>query len=346
MPSPVTTNGVAGREFDVLRATLHEQEIRRVIGVPVEGDLVVDGLAPLHAAEDRCLYFVHNEVTTAVREALAARHGCIVIAPQGSRLAEGLESCRVLEVARPRTAMADVLAFIRDEHRQSPWVEARKISPKAIISPLAVVEGNVDIGESAVVEPFCTIGPDVVIGRGCVLRAGVRIYPRVSIGEWTVIGANAVIGSEGFGFVRDEAGHKRRIPHLGGVMIGSSVEIGALAVVQQGTMTPTIIEEHVKIDDNVEVGHNACVGRGASVTGGVVIGGSAVIEADAWIGINSSIRDGRRVGSRALVGMDVSVQEDLADDIIARAPRPDVQPRPDDHDRLSIGFTGRPRPIR
>ena len=173
-----------------------------------------------------------------------------------------------------------------------------------------------------------------------------RIYPRVSIGAGTVIGANAVIGSEGFGFVRDEDGNKTRIPHLGGVIIGNSVEIGALAVVQQGTMTPTIIEEHVKIDDNVEVGHNARVGRGASVTGGVVIGGSAVIEADAWIGINSSIRDGRRVGTRALVGMDVSVQEDLADDVVARAPRPDVQTRPDDDDRLSIGFTGRPRPIR
>ena len=179
------------------------------------------------------------------------------------------------------------------------------------------------------------------------LRAGVRIYPRVSIGEWTVIGANAVIGSEGFGFERDEAGDKRRIPHLGGVIIGNSVEIGALAVVQQGTMTPTIIEEHVRFYDNVEVGHNARVGRGASVTGGVVIGGSAVVEADAWIGINSSIRDGRRVGSRALVGMDVSVQEDFwQTDIVARAPRPDVQTRPDYYDRLSIGFTGRPRPIR
>jgi UDP-3-O-[3-hydroxymyristoyl] glucosamine N-acyltransferase len=100
-----------------------------------------------------------------------------------------------------------------------------------------------------------------------------------------------------------------------------------------------------KIDDNVEAGHNARVGRGASVTGGVVIGGSAVIEAGAWIGINSSIRDGRRVGSRSLVAMDVSVQEDLADDVVARAPRPDVRTRPDSDDRASTGFAGRADPI-
>ncbi len=171
------------------------------------------------------------------------------------------------------------------------------------------------------------------------MRAGARIYPRVSIGEESVIGANAVIGSEGYGFVRDEVGNKARIPHLGGVIIGSHVEIGALSMVQYGTISPTTIEDHVKIDDNVEVGHNARVGRGASITGGVVIGGSAVIEAEAWVGINSSIRNGRRVGHRALVGMDVSVQKDLADDAVARAPRPEVGVRRGDDNAKAIGFT-------
>lgn len=322
----------------MLRAPLHEQEIRRVIGVPGDGDLVLDGLAPLHAVEDRCLSFVNRAITTDIREALAMRRGCILIAPHGFTLQNGLESCRVLETARPRVAIADVLAFIRDEDRQAPWVFARRISPTAVVSPLAVIEGNVEIGDGAIIEPFCTIGGNVSIGRGSTVRAGARVYPRVRIGDLTVVGANAVIGSEGFGFVRDEAGNKRRIPHLGGVVIGASVEIGALAVVQYGTITPTIIEDCVKIDDNVEIGHNVHVGRGASVTGGVVVGGSAVIEADAWIGINSSIRDGRRVGARALVGMDASVQENLPDGGIARAPRPDVRTRPDDDDLASIGF--------
>ena len=125
--------------------------------------------------------------------------------------------------------------------------------------------------------------------------------------------------------MRDEAGNKTRIPHLGGVVIGSHVEIGALSVVQYGTISPTVIEDYVKIDDNVEVAHNVRIARGTSVTGGVVIGGSAVIHADAWIGINSSIRDGRRVGSRALVGMDASIQDDVPDNAVARAPRPHVR---------------------
>jgi UDP-3-O-[3-hydroxymyristoyl] glucosamine N-acyltransferase LpxD len=323
----------------LLRATLHEQEIRRAIGVPGTGDLVVDGLAALDAVADRCLYFIDREVAIAIRDSLAARKGCIAIVRHGSALVGELGACRVLETAQPRAAIARVLDFIRAVRRQPPWVDARKIAPGAVVSPLAVVEGNVEIGEGAVVEAFCTVGPDVRIGRGSLLRAGVRVYPRVSVGEESVIGANAVIGSEGFGFVRDERGDKIRIPHLGGVIIGSHVEIGALSVVQYGTISPTIIQDHSKIDDNVEVGHNAHVGRGASITGGVVIGGSAAIGAEAWIGINSSIRNGRRVGYGALVGMDVSVQQDIADNAVARAPRPDIGIRRDEGDGAAIGFT-------
>lgn len=149
-----------------------------------------------------------------------------------------------------------------------------------------------------------------------------------------------MVGHAGYGFVRDEIGNKTRIPHLGGVVIGSHVDIGALVTVPSGTITPTGIEDYAKFDDHFHVAHGVRVARSASVTAAVVIGGSAVIEAEAWVGINSSIRDGRRVGSRALVGMDVSVQQDLADNAVARAPRPDVRIRPED-DRAAIGFEDR-----
>jgi len=324
----------------MLRATLQEKEIRRVIGLPAEGQRVVDGVAPLDAAEDRCLYFINQKVTTPIREFLALRHGCIVIASSGSALASALGDCLVLEAADPRAAVAKVLGFIQTERRQRPWVSTRTIAPSAVISPLAVVEGNVEIGDGAVIEPFCVVGDDVRVGRGSILRSGVRVYPRVAIGDESVIGANTVVGHEGYGFVRDEIGNKTRIPHLGGVVIGSHVEIGALVTVQSGTITPTLVEDYAKIDDHVHVGHNVRVERSASVTAAVVIAGHAVIAAEAWIGINSSIRDGRRVGSRALVGMDVSVQQDLSDNTVARAPGPDVRIRPDD-DRTAIGFTER-----
>lgn len=340
LPLAITTRDALVRGFDVLRATLHENEIRRLIDVAGEGNRVVDGLAPLGAAEDRCLYFINNTVTEAVRESLAIRRDCIVITPSDSALRGELGDCLVLEVKDPRVAITKVLAFVKAELRQKSWVTERKVAPDAVISPFAVVDEHVEIGSGVVIEPFCFVGSDVSIGRASILRSGVRIYSRVAIGDESVIGANTVVGHQGYGFVRDELGNKTRIPHLGGVVIGSYVEVGALVTIPSGTIMPTTIEDHAKVDDHVHVAHNVHVGRGASVTAGVVIGGSAVIDTEAWIGINSSIRDGRRVGARSLVGMDVSLQQDLGENCVARAPRPEVKMRPAD-DSAGIGFTKR-----
>ena len=325
----------------MVRATLHEQEIRQAIGVPGEGDAVVDGLASLDEPHDRYLYWCNERGAVTARESLAPRMGCIVIAPNGSGLVGELGDSRILEVPDPRAALAKVLAQIEALGRQPAWVDERYISPRARISPHAVVEGEVTIGDGVEIEPFCTVGPDVSIGRGSVLRAGVRVYPRVSIGEESFVGTNSVIGLEGSGHVRDEAGNTTRIPHLGGVVIGSHVEIGALAGVESGAITPTTIEDHATVGGMTAVAHGARVERGATIAGGVVLAGSSVVGAEAWVGINSTVREGRRIGSRALVGMDVSVQEDLPDDAIARAPRPDVAKRPPDDDRAAIGFASR-----
>lgn len=324
----------------MLRATLHENEIRRLVGAHGEGARVVEGVATLDEAFDRCLYFINNKVADAVREPLAARRGCVVIAPKGSALAGEWGDCLVLEADDPRAAITRVLDFIRAERRRQPFVTERVIAPSAVISPLAVVEGCVEIGEGAVVEPFCMVGPEVRIGRGSIIRSGARVFPLVSVGDESVVGANSVIGHEGYGFVRDADGNKTRMPHLGGVFIGSHVEIGALVTVLCGVIAPTVVEDYAKVDDHVHVGHNVRVARSASVTAAVVLGGHCSVGEEAWVGMNSSIRDGRRVGSRALVGMDVSVQHDLPDETVARAPRPDVRKRPE-YDPAAIGFKQR-----
>jgi UDP-3-O-[3-hydroxymyristoyl] glucosamine N-acyltransferase len=328
----------------MVRARLHEQEIREAVGAPGPGDLVVEAVAPLAQIEDRCVCFVNGEPEPETRESLARSAGCIVIAPAGSSLAGELRSSRVLESDDPRAAMARVLNLIRELGRQPPWVEAPSIAPGARISPLAAIDGHVRIEDGVEIGPFCTIGPDVSIGRGTVLHAGVRVYPRVSIGEQSSIGANSVIGLEGFGFVRDEAGHKTRMPQLGGVAIGSHVEIDALGLVQGGAIATTVVEDHAKIDSLVLVGHGVRVGRGATVTAGSVLAGSSAVGEEAWLGINTSLREGRRIGARALVGMDSSVQHDLPDDALTRAPRPEVEARSAGDERSAIGFAGRKRP--
>lgn len=321
----------------MLRVTLHETEIRRAIGLSEEGTRIVNGLASLDAMQDQCLYFINRTITETMRESLATLRDSIVIVSRGVDIGNGLGNCVVLETGNARFAISRILKFIKDEQRTPQWVTERKVAASASVSPLAFVDERVEIGPDAVIEPFCVVDEDVRIGRGCVIRSGVRIHSRVTIGDETVIGPNSVVGHQGFGFVRDEAGDKIRIPHLGGVVIGSQVEIGALVTVASGTIASTIIEDGAKIDDHVHVGHNARIGKRASLTAGSIIGGSTIIEEEAWLGVNSSIRDGLRVGRRSLVGMDASVQHDLPAHSVARAPRPDIKTRSDD-DGASIGF--------
>ena len=323
----------------MLRAILSEQEIRRILNVPGRGERVVEGISPRGASQDRSLYFVNKQMTAEIRDAFTAREGCIVVVFTGNNQ-DSLGTCVVLEAENPRAALGQVLRFIRDEQRISPLVTDRSIASSANISPLAVVDGAVEIADGVVIEPFCVVGPDVKIGCGSILRSGARIHSRVTIGENSVIGSNSLIGQQGFGFVRDNLQNKIRIPHLAGVVIGSNVEIGGLVSLPSGTIMPTIIEDYAKIDELVHVAHNVRVARGASVIAGTVIGGHAIIDEEAWLGMNSSIRQGRRVGAHALVGMDASIQQDVADNSVVRAPRPDVQSRNDD-DHSAIGFTER-----
>jgi UDP-3-O-[3-hydroxymyristoyl] glucosamine N-acyltransferase LpxD len=311
----------------LLRAQLHENEIRRVLGLAGSGTRVIEGLAGLDEPHDDCLYFINKVVAQPVIDALSARAGCIVIAKRGGGQAQHIADCVVLEVAAPRIAIARILEFIKTEGRQEPWSNSRQIAPDAVISPMAVVEGSVVIEPGVQIEPFCVIGPDVKIGSGSVVRSGARIFPHASIGSNALIGANAVIGTEGFGFVRISGGNKTRIPHLGGVIIGSQVEIGALAVIEAGTIEPTIIEDGAKIGDSAVIGHNALIEQRVSITPGVNIAGSAVVGRETWIGINSSVRNAQRVGAYSVIGMDVSVQQDLPDRTVARAPLPELRMR-------------------
>jgi len=325
----------------MVRATLRESEIRRAIGLPAGGDLVVNGVAALEAAEDGVLSFINHELSAGERDALRARKRCIFIAPAAASLTGMPADSRVLEVSQPRAAIARVLSFVRAERRAEPWLTTRSIAANAVVSPHAVLAGNVHLADGVVIEAFCTIGPDASIGRDTIVRAGARIGERVIIGERCVIGPNTVVGEEGYGFVRGDDGNKQRIPHLGGIVIGSDVEIDALSVIQYGTIDPTRIEDHAKLGMMIGVGHNARIGRGASLTAGIIVGGSADIGEEVWMGVNSTVRNGRRVGARSLVGMDASIQRDVADRSVAVARPAHLGKRSAEDDASVIGFTDR-----
>lgn len=184
-----------------------------------------------------------------------------------------------------------------------------------------VVEPDSRIGAGTVLYPGCYVGPGVEIGENCVL------FPRVTIYEWARIGhrvrlhAGVVVGSDGFGYAPIRSGQgedqgavkgHQKIHHLGRVVIGDDVEIGANSCVDRGTFGETRIDQGAKLDNQVHVGHNAQVGEGAILCGGICLAGNARIGRFAYIGgmvgvVNQVVvGDGASVGALSLISRDVA----------------------------------------
>ena len=166
-----------------------------------------------------------------------------------------------------------------------------------------------------VLYPGCYVGPGSKIGEGC------AFFPNVVLYEWTQIGnrvrlhANVVVGADGFGYApRFDNGQivsQQKIHHLGKVVIGDEVEVGAATTIDRGTISDTRIDRGAKIDNNVQIGHNVQIGEGSIICGNAALAGSSslgkfvYIAGLAAVGNQIHVGDFSRVGAGTLVGKDV-----------------------------------------
>ena len=150
-----------------------------------------------------------------------------------------------------------------------------KIGKKVYIGDFAYVGKNASVGDYTKVYEHVFIGDGAKIGSHCIIYPGVRIYPGMEIGDNVIIHANAVIGSDGFGFAPLEDGTWKKIEHTGNVIIEDDVEIGANVCVDKSQMGSTVIRKGTKIDNLCQVAHNVEIGRNTVMAAQTGIAGSA-----------------------------------------------------------------------
>jgi UDP-3-O-[3-hydroxymyristoyl] glucosamine N-acyltransferase len=196
------------------------------------------------------------------------------------------------------------------------------------VASTAEIDQDVLIPSDTFVGHFCRIESGAVIGRGTILDDHVVIGRNTRIGEYCHVGAHSVLGHAGFGFEFEPDGMPIRIPHLGGIVLGSHVELGAHTTVARGTLDNTVLEDGVKSDDHVHIAHNVRIGRRTIITAAVEISGSVTVGSGVWLGPNSSINNGVRIGERALVSIGAVVTRDVeAAVVVAGNPARVVGPR-------------------
>lgn len=183
------------------------------------------------------------------------------------------------------------------------------------IHKTAIIGANCAIGKVSI-GAYAVIGDHVKIGDGAVISPGVVLGDNVWIGKNTVLKSNTTIGQKGFGFEFDKDGIPFAIPHIGSVVIGDNVEIGAHNTIARGALKNTIVSDYVKTDDHVHIAHNVRVGKRTVITACAEISGSVAIGDDCHLGPNCSIMNGIALGDRALVGLGAVVIRAVPDDAV------------------------------
>lgn len=273
------------------RTVLSSELAKEIGGLCVGADVVLKRPCTLDNPQPNALGFIKAPDSTTA-ERLRDYPTSVFLVPDS---AKGLLTTPHIIVANPRSAFARAL--------QTYFVS----KPPPRIAATACVDASAVIGRDVVVGEYCVIGPGVSVGDNTEIRHHVVIGANVRIGRFCLIKSGAVIGEEGFGIDRDEYGNNIRLPHLGSVVVGDHVEIGAHSVVSAGTIDPTTINEHAKIDDHVFIAHNCRIGRNSIVVACAEVSGSVVVGEDVWLGPNSSVINGVSIGDRCFVGMGAAV---------------------------------------
>lgn len=199
------------------------------------------------------------------------------------------------------------------------------------LHPMATIDPSVKIGEGSRVGAGCYIGKNVVLGKQVTLYANVTILDDTTIGDHTtiwpgtvirersVIGAHCIfhnnvsIGADGFGYRPSDDGRGLvKIAHIGNVVIGNDVEIGANSCVDRGKFSSTILGDGCKIDNLVQIAHNCILGRSCIMAGSSGLAGSVTLGDGVVIGGSASIKDHTTIHSGATVGAGSGVMGDVA----------------------------------
>ncbi|PIS27756.1 MAG: UDP-3-O-(3-hydroxymyristoyl)glucosamine N-acyltransferase [Candidatus Marinimicrobia bacterium CG08_land_8_20_14_0_20_45_22] len=289
------------------------QKIAELVGGKVDGDgsLLVRDLAEIQHAGPGELSFLGNPKY--VKFLATTRATAILVEENFKEPYPNL-----IRVPNVNFAYSRALAIFRPEASKS----APGIAPTAIIAPDAVLGKNVHIGAHVVIADKCVIGERVyilsnsVIGRETQIGDDTLIYPNVSvyhrcrIGKRVIIHSGAVVGSDGFGFVRVENSIEK-IPQAGGVIICDDVEIGANTTVDRGTLGDTVIGKGTKIDNLVQIAHNVKIGEYCFLAGQSGVAGSTIIEDDVTIAGQVGIAGHLHIGAGAIIAAQAGVSKDI-----------------------------------
>lgn len=255
---------------------MRSAELARVLQAELRGDpeLEITGVAGIEEAGPGQVTFVANPKYAALARTTSA--SAILVAPDFPEI-----PAATLRLKNPYLGFARAVEIF---YQPPTW--APGIHPTASVHPTAKVGANPHIGPCAVIGENAVIGDDAVILAHVVIYPGVRIGDRFfahahavvrehcRLGNDVLLQNGAVVGTDGFGFAKDEAGRWHKIPQAGPAVLGDRVEVQANSSIDRASVGATVIGDGVKIDNLVQVGHGSSVDDNTLLCAQVGLAGS------------------------------------------------------------------------
>ena len=276
-------------------------ELAAFLGAEMSGapDVSIESVAELDTAGPGDLSYAEPRYSDRVAASGAA---CVLVA--GGAFA----GKATIAVPNPKAAFARAAAWLMPSVRPKPGVHPRacigdgvRLGEGVHIGAHAVLDEDVIVGDHTAIHPGCHIASGCRIGEGCTIRANVVLYSGVEIGNRVVLNAGVVVGSDGFGYVRDGDEYVQ-FPQFGQIRIEDDVEIGANSTIDRGSLGSTVIERGTKLDNLVHVAHNVRIGSRTVIAAQTGVSGSCDIGDDAVIAGQVGIADHVRIDSGGIVG--------------------------------------------
>lgn len=286
-----------------------------LVGADGSADLEITGIAGIKEAGPHQLTFVANPKYAAA--AKTTRAAAVIVAQDFQQIATP-----TLRTPNPYFAFARAIELFYQPPRYEPGVHptavihpTAKLGKNAHVGPYVVIDADTEIGDDAVLLPHVAIYRGVRIGNNFFAHSHAVVREYCRLGSHVVLQNGVIVGADGFGFAKDNAGKWHKIIQSGLAILEDEVEVQANACVDRAAIGETRIGRGSKIDNFVQVGHGCTIGENSvlcaqvGLAGSTVVGNDVVLAARAGVAGHCTIGDGAIVTAMSGVPNDVKPGE-------------------------------------
>ena len=289
-------------------------DIARKLNGTVQGDgsLTIKSVASLKQAEVGDLAFLSNP--RYIPDMAKTRASAVLVNEDW----QGESAITLIRVKSSDNAFAQVAFWLARPpivhkagiHATAVIAADAKIGKDVTIGPHCVIESGAVIGDGTVLVAQCYIGHFCIVGNQCLFYPHVSLREHCKVGHRVILHNGAVIGSDGFGYVK-EAGHWKKVPQVGIVVLGDDVEIGANTTIDRARFGETRIGNGTKLDNLIQVAHNVTIGEDTAMAAQVGMSGSCHIGNRVQLGGQVGVAGHIEIGDDTVVMAQSGVSKDI-----------------------------------